>query len=92
MNKQLTRVAKIYERRMKEMVPVIYASFATAMKLETDASYDDILAVLARTQELWQAHTDGETDILEECFATTGIDIMTEHTANELNITEGDEI
>ncbi len=92
MNKQLTRVAKMYERRMKEMVPIIYASFATALKTVMNAEYDDILDVLATTQELWERNKSGEIDIIEECFEVTGIDIMTEQTADEFDISEGDRI
>lgn len=91
MNKQLIRMANLYERRVKEMVPIIYSAFALAMKRELGSEYEDILRVLAESQALWDQSKRNEIDILEKCYDETGISIMSEYTAMETG-QEGDEI
>lgn len=75
-------IFRIYERRIKELVPVIYSAFSIAM-YEEGAEYEDILRVLGRTQQLWQDSQDGYIDIKKYCSELTGVDIMTAYTANE---------
>ena len=88
---QLNNFLRMYERRLKEMTPKIYSAFAIAMKRQMGAEYDDILAVLAETQYLWEQANDGKIDILKLCSEETGVDIVTGATAME-NDLEGEEI
>lgn len=88
---QLNKFLLMYERRLKEMTPIVYSAFAIAMKRQMGAEYDDILAVLAETQYLWEQANDGNIDILRLCSEETGVNIITGATAMENDI-EGEEI
>lgn len=88
---QLNKFLRMYERRLKEMTPIVYSAFAIAMKRQMGAEYDDILAVLAETQYLWEQANDGNINILDLCFEETGVNIITGATAMENDI-EGEEI
>lgn len=91
--KERIRIAKIYERRLKEMVPQTYAAFVISMKDQIQGlHYDDILAVLEETQDLWNQASNGLIDLVEECREAYGIDIMTAYTAEEIGEENGDEI
>lgn len=69
-----------YLRRIKELVPVIYAAFALALH-EEGFGFKRIVRVLAETQSLWNRHAAGELNIIEECSEKLGIDMMSETTA-----------
>ena len=91
MNKaERNRLIRIYERKIRETVPIIYSAFAIALH-EEGAKYEDILRTLARTQQLWQDSRDGYIDIKKYCSELTGVDIMTTYTAEE-NGEEGEKI
>lgn len=51
--------------------------------------FDQIVNILAKTQELWQSDGNNGFDILKTCSDETGINFMSKVTANALGV-EGD--
>lgn len=80
-----------YHRKIKELVPVIYAAFALALHEEEGFGFKRIVRVLGETQSLWNRHAAGELNIIEECSEKLGIDMMSETTARTQGI-EGTKI
>jgi hypothetical protein len=51
--------------------------------------FDQLVNILAETQELWQSDGNGGFDILKTCSDETGINLLSKVTANALGV-EGD--
>jgi hypothetical protein len=84
----------IYQERrwkahIREMVPKIYAGFALTLHRQYGFDFDQIVNILAETQELWQSDGNNGFDILKTCSEETGINFMSKVTANALGV-EGD--
>jgi hypothetical protein len=81
------------ERRWKahsrEMVPKIYAGFCLTLARRYNMNFDQLVNILAETQELWQSDGNNGFDILNTCSEETGINLMSKVTANALGV-EGD--
>ena len=79
-----------YHRKIREIVPVIYAAFALALH-EEGFGFKRVVRVLAETQNLWNRHASGELNIITECSEKLGIDMMSEATARTQGV-EGTKI
>ena len=74
---------------VREMVPKIYAGFCLTLSRDYNMTFDQLVNILAETQELWQSDGNGGSDILKTCSEETGINLMSKVTANTLGV-EGD--
>lgn len=74
---------------VREMVPKIYAGFCLTLSRRYNMNFDQLVNILAETQELWQSDGNGGFDILKTCSEETGINLMCKVTANALGV-EGD--
>ena len=86
--------SSIYQERrwkahIREMVPKIYAGFCLTLSRDYNMSFDQLVNILAETQELWQSDGNNGFDILKTCSEETGINLMSKVTANALGV-EGD--
>lgn len=84
----------IYQERrwkahIREMVPKIYAGFCLTLSRRYNMDFDQLVNILAETQELWQSDGNNGFDILKTCSEETGINLMSKVTANALGV-EGD--
>lgn len=84
----------IYQERrwkahIREMVPKIYAGFCLTLSRDYNMTFDQLVNILAETQELWQSDGNNGFDILNTCSEETGINLMSKVTANALGV-EGD--
>ena len=63
----------------------------TIEELQRDAyfDFDQLVNILAETQELWQSDGNNGFDILKTCSEETGINLMSKVTANAIGV-EGD--
>lgn len=75
---------KRYRRMIREIVPQVYAAFAVSLHRRYGFGFIRIGRVLADTQDYWNAAKNKEIDIVQLCADETGIDIMSEITAEEL--------
>lgn len=74
---------------VREMVPKIYAGFCLTLSRDYNMTFDQLVNILAETQELWQSDGGNGFDILKTCSEETGINLMSKVTANALGV-EGD--
>lgn len=74
---------------VREMVPKIYAGFCLTLARRYNMDFDQLVNILAETQELWQSDGNNGFDILKTCSEETGINLMSKVTANALGV-EGD--
>ena len=81
----------ILQRKITEITPMVYASFALALKREYGFGFQRILRVLASTQEIWNESINEDVDVISMCADETGIDVMSSVTAKELGA-EGEEL
>lgn len=84
----------IYQERrwkahIREMVPKIYAGFCLTLSRRYNMDFDQLVNILAETQELWQSDGNNGFDILKTCSDETGINLLSKVTANALGV-EGD--
>lgn len=80
---------KRWKAHIREMVPKIYAGFCLTLSRRYDMDFDQLVNILAETQELWQSDGNNGFDILKTCSEETGINLMSKVTANALGV-EGD--
>ena len=73
----LLRDIKILEKRIKQVIPEIYACFAKALYKEGYTS-DEIEALFVETQNLWQENVEQMEDMITWVRETTGIDVRGE--------------
>lgn len=74
---------------IREMVPKIYAGFCLTLSRRYNMDFDQLVNILAETQELWQSDGNNGFDILKTCSEETGINLLSKVTANALGV-EGD--
>ena len=53
-------------------------------------SFEQIVYILKKTQELWQADGENGFDIVKVCAEETGINLMSKVTADAAGIKEGE--
>ena len=75
-----------WRAHIREMVPKIYAGFC----LDFHLSFEQIVYILKKTQELWQADGENGFDIVKVCAEETGINLMSKVTADAAGIKEGE--
>ena len=73
-NNNLINSAKMYRKQMDFMVTKLYASFILALH-EAEVSDDDIMYLVAKSQQIWGEAEANETDIAFRCYEKTGIDV-----------------
>lgn len=79
-NKRMNAI--LFSRAVDEIIPRVYAGFVMTLHTRFGVDYEDIVYALRDTQRYWQ-----EGNIVQKCKEVTGIDVMSEETAEE----EGEE-
>lgn len=87
-------------RRITETVSRCYAAFTLAVcdmglidESDEDRAFETLVELFSKTQDyFYDAIKPGGVDIIEQCFERTGINMMSELTAKEANITEGTKV
>lgn len=77
MNKALIKEYMKLQKAIKQVIPEIYACFAKALYKEGYTA-DEIEALFAETQSLWQENVDQMEDMITWVRDTTGIDVRSE--------------
>lgn len=80
---------KRWKSHIREMVPKIYAGFCLTLARRYNMDFDQLVNILAETQELWQSDGNNGFDILKTCSEETGINLLSKVTADALGV-EGD--
>ena len=77
---------KRWKAHIREMVPKIYAAFCLVLHEKYGLTFEQIVDILAATQDLWQSDGDNGFDILKACVEKTGINLMSKVTADALDV------
>ena len=87
-NKQATYIhqEKRWKAHIREMVPKIYAAFCLVLHEKYGLTFEQIVDILAATQDLWQSDGENGFDILKVCAEKTGINLMSKVTADALEV------
>lgn len=75
---------------IREMVPKIYAGFCLVLWEDFHLSFEQIVYILKKTQDLWQSDGENGFDIVKVCAEETGINLISKVTADAAGIKEGD--
>ena len=67
---------KRWKAHIREMVPKIYAAFCLVLNEKYGLTFEQIVDILAATQDLWQSDGENGFDILNACVEKTGINLM----------------
>lgn len=76
---------KRWKAHIREMVPKIYAAFCLVLNEKYGLTFEQIVDILAATQDLWQSDGENGFDILKACAEKTGINLMSKVTADALD-------
>lgn len=83
--KEIDRMKKILQEKIEEVLPEIYAGIALTL---SDEKYgwdgDKIEELFADSQSLWQDCTEKEINMIQWCEEETGICVMTDTMAKQL--------
>lgn len=86
MSKRTMIPLALFQRKVIEITPTIYASFILALHRRCGMEYDDLVEILSETQTIWHESFDNNVDVTQMCYDETDIDIMSSVTAREAKL------
>ena len=86
MSKRTMIPLALFQRKVTEITPTIYASFILALHRRCGMEYDDLVEILSETQNIWHESVDNNVDVTQMCYDETDIDIMSSVTAREAKL------
>jgi len=75
---------------IREMVPKIYAAFCLVLWNDYHLTFEQIVDILKKTQDMWQRDGENGFDIVKVCAEKTGINLMSKVTADAIGVEEGE--
>ncbi len=86
MSKRTMIPLALFQRKVIEITPTIYASFILALHRRCGMEYDDLVEILSETQTIWRESFENNVDVTQMCYDETDIDIMSSVTAREAKL------
>lgn len=72
---KLAKELAYFEKKIKQIVPQVYACIALALFNEYGWSYEQIEELFGISQEIWRDNADRAENMLERCANETGIEL-----------------
>lgn len=75
-NKAFLKELAYFEKKIKQIVPQVYACIALALFRDYGWTHEQIEELFALSQEIWADNAERTENMLERCANETGIELM----------------
>lgn len=72
---KLAKELAYFEKKIKQIVPQVYACIALALFRDYGWTYEQIAELFDISQQIWQDNADHQENMLERCANETGIEL-----------------